>query len=194
MEMLQTFSDKEESDREIPVSLGVRDGCVWDEPGYWAYRRKILEKLYKPQEFYDFMKTCFRNSEFSEEAESALREIKDFELHTSEIVYNLSLLNDEALDIYRKHQEDSASAMKELASKALDCSGDPKHKNQLKFPFTYEIEEDGEKCIKIAEIVCSPHMKLIRRDSDLRIYFYWRDVRIGNGEKVLIGKIGGHPY
>lgn len=37
-------------------------------------------------------------------------------------------------------------------------------------------------------------MKLIRPDSDLRIYFFWFDDEIEKEEKVLIGHIGGHPY
>lgn len=40
----------------------------------------------------------------------------------------------------------------------------------------------------------NPHTKLIRRDSDLRIYCYWKDERIADGSKVLIGRIGRHPW
>ena len=195
MEILQTFTDyQEEKDCKIDISAGELAGCVWNEAGYWASRRKILEKMYKTQEFYEFMKTCFVNTEFSDHVKSALREIKNFPQHIHEIVYNLSLLNDEAIEIYEKHQRNEKEAMHELAAKARECTGDPSHREQLKFPFTYYIEEHGEKRSCVAEISCEPHMKLIHRGSDLRIYFYWRDFRIGNGEKVLIGKIGGHPY
>lgn len=44
------------------------------------------------------------------------------------------------------------------------------------------------------QVVCHPHFKLIRDDSDLRIYFQWKDSRVGNNEKVLIGRIGRHPW
>lgn len=54
--------------------------------------------------------------------------------------------------------------------------------------------QDVEKELAYVEIECSPHLKLIRKDSNLRIYFYWKDDRIGNGKKVLIGRIGRHPY
>ena len=75
------------------------------------------------------------------------------------------------------------------------CSGDPGHKEFLKFPFSYsEKESDGREYVKVKKITCSPHMKLIRRDSNLRIYFFWFDEEIGKGEKVLVGHIGGHPY
>lgn len=195
MEMFQTFSDpEEEKDYKIDISMGEQAGCAWNRTGYWTERRKILEGIHKTSDFYEFMKTCFVNTEFSGLVKSALREIKNFPLHTHEIVYNLSLLNDEAIEIYEKHQRNEKQAMRELASKALECTGDPHHKEQLKFPFTYYVEEQGEKYSYVAEITCEPHMKLIRKDSDLRIYFYWRDSRIANGQKVLVGKIGGHPY
>lgn len=193
--MLQDFTDHgEEKDDSIDISLGARSECVHDEAGYREKRREFLKGLHKVQDFQHFMKSCFINSEFSDNIGHALNKIPDFELHTSEIVENLALLNDYGIKIYKKHKGNEKDAMKELASKALDCSGDPKHKDKLKFPFSYESEENGKKVTYMAEVVCSPHMKLIRRDSDLRIYFYWQDDRISNGEKVLIGRIGGHPY
>lgn len=195
MELFQTFLQKEEEKNcTIHISMGIQSGCIWEEKGYWLERRKYLKGIRKTSEFYEFMRTCFVKTEFSDKVEHALREIEDFAQHTEEIVHNLSILNDEAIEIYEKHNCNSKEAMRELASKALDCSGDPKHKDLLKFPFSYFVEEAGERKEHIAEIICEPHMKLIRRDSNLRIYFYWRDNRIANGEKVLIGKIGGHPY
>ena len=81
-----------------------------------------------------------------------------------------------------------------LSAKILECSNDPNHRNQLVFKFAYEQSQDVEKELAYVEIECSPHLKLIRKDSNLRIYFYWKDDRIGNGKKVLIGRIGRHPY
>ena len=46
----------------------------------------------------------------------------------------------------------------------------------------------------IKDIGCSPHLKLIHPGSNLRIYFYWCDAVIGEGKKVLVGRIGRHPY
>ena len=39
-----------------------------------------------------------------------------------------------------------------------------------------------------------PHFKLIRDDSDLRVYFWWQDDEVGDGKKVLIGRVGRHPW
>ena len=62
---------------------------------------------------------------------------------------------------------------------------------KLVFEFRYEDEKNQ---VKYKEIACEPHLKLIRRDSNLRIYFYWADKDVGNDEKVLVGRIGSHPY
>ena len=42
--------------------------------------------------------------------------------------------------------------------------------------------------------MCEPHLKLINKGFNLRIYFQWKDEEVGRGEKVLVGRIGGHPY
>ena len=85
--------------------------------------------------------------------------------------------------------------MRELTARAVECTGDPAHKAFLKFPFSYcETGNDDEQNYMVKEIECSPHMKLLRPDSNLRIYFYWFDDKVGDGEKVLIGRIGSHPY
>ncbi len=192
-EIVQTMTDYQEKDCEINISLGSFDGCVCDEQNYWCKRRFFLKSLHKPSEFAHFMRTCFVKCEFSDDLDKGLKTVKDFKLHTSEIVDNLALLNDEALQIYRECG-DEKEAMRRLKAKALDCSGDPSHRKYLQFPFSYVIEENGKKCNYQLNITCEPHMKLIRKDSNLRIYFTWCNENVGSGDKVLIGRIGSHPY
>ena len=84
--------------------------------------------------------------------------------------------------------------MRILSSMLLECSGDPKHRESLFFPFTYYENLNGINTAQEKKILCEPHLKLIRRDSDLRIYFQWCDDQVGKGEKVLVGRIGRHPY
>ena len=81
-----------------------------------------------------------------------------------------------------------------LTSMLLECSDDPNHREHLWFPFTYVEMLDGETVKREKAVLCEPHLKLIRRDSDLRIYFWWCDDKVGKGEKVLVGHIGRHPY
>ena len=184
-----------EGDGEILISLGVYEDCASTVDEYKEKRRAFLAKMKNAEEFAAFMGSCFQNTVFSDNIISSMKKIPRFRECVGEIVFNLALLNDCAVKIYEKHNFNASEAMKELSARALECTGDPAHKAFLKFPFSYlDGENDIEERWQIKEIECSPHMKLIRRDSNLRIYFYWFDGSIGEGEKVLIGHIGAHPY
>lgn len=179
-------------DETINVSLGEMADCAYNWKSYADARRHILAEIDDPKLYCEFMQSCFLNCEFSVDIDKAIRQISRFSLYTSEITYNLSVLNDMALPIFLECGKNSKDAMAKLSTLTKECSGDPKHRKYLKFPFQYTSEDDDSELIK--EIVCEPHLKLVRRDSDLRIYFYWYDKDINNGEKVLIGRIGSHPY
>lgn len=115
-----------------------------------------------------------------------MKHIQNFPDHAEEITKNLAVLNDEAIKLYCRYKNNLKIAIDEISTKLLACSLDPAHRDSLWFSFTYEdIHTD---------VRCEPHLKLIRNDSDLRIYFYWKDDRIANGKKVLIGRIGRHPW
>ena len=114
--------------------------------------------------------------------------------NVKEITDNLSVLDDEALKLYKEYHTNLKEAMNILTAKLIECSPDPAHVSELLFPFMYEEQINGEDVAREKMVVCSPHLKLIRRDSNLRIYFEWCDKDVGKGEKVLIGRIGRHPY
>lgn len=183
-----------ENAKTITISLGTYDDLVSDLKMYIDARRDILKGISNPIEFESFMKSCFANSLFADNILSEMKNIADFSEHTEEIVNNLSVLNDEAIDLYKKYHNNLKIAMDILASKLLDCSPDPKHVKFLNFTFSYLENIKGENIAKCKEITCSPHLKLIHKGSDLRIYFYWCDKDVGKGEKVLVGRIGSHPY
>lgn len=182
-------------DGEIPISLGSYEECICTVDGYKEKRREFLAALTDVEEFAEFMESCFVNTVFSDHIVHSMRKIPKFRECTKQIVFNLALLNDHAIEIYERHNFNASKAMKELSVRAIQCTGDPSHKEYLKFPFSYfEDGNDNEQQCMIEEIECSPHMKLIRPDSNLRIYFYWFNDKIGDGEKVLVGHIGAHPY
>ena len=180
--------------KPITISLGTYDDLVSDLKTYIDARRDILKGISNPTEFESFMHSCFANSLFADDILSEMKKIADFSEHTEEIVNNLSVLNDEAIGLYKKYHNNLKKAMDILASKLLACSPDPNHLKFLNFKFSYLENIDGENVAKYKEITCSPHLKLINKGSDLRIYFYWCDKDVGNGEKVLVGRIGSHPY
>ncbi len=176
--------------KPITISLGTYDDLVSDLKTYIDARRDILKGISNPTEFESFMHSCFANSLFADDILSEMKKIADFSEHTEEIVNNLSVLNDEAIDLYKKYHNNLKKAMDILASKLLACSPDPNHLKFLNFKFSYLENINGENVAKYKEITCSPHLKLINKGSDLRIYFYWCDKDVGNGEKVLVGRIG----
>jgi hypothetical protein len=189
-----TEGNLEEECIQIAISLGKMDEAASTEKEYVQARRAILSTISNAAEYEQFMRSCFRKSTFADGILSEMKYIKDFSLHAKEITENLAVLNDEAVDLYQKYSMNLQTAIDILDKKLLACSLDPHHKNELKFKFTYYEILNGEEEAKVKEICCSPHLKLIRQDSDLRIYFYWCDEKVGAGEKVLVGRIGRHPY
>ncbi len=184
------YSD-ECSDKIINISFGELDGCVSDKCGYVAVRRSHLNSAKNVSEYFEFMWTCFKDCVFAEDVLNEMKNIKDFSLCKETITQNLAVLNDEALDLYKSNKNDLNKAVRELTAKLLECSLDPNHRKKLVFRFKYEDEDKRE---REKYITCEPHLKLIRKDSNLRIYFNWCDEDVAKGEKVLIGRIGSHPY
>ena len=161
----------EEEKQVISVSLGKYNSSAYDEKSYVLLRRNILKKIQNYSEFGEFMPTCFMNSIFADNIVSEMKYIADFSDHTEEIVNNLSVLNDEAIRLYEKYHDNLQEAMKILSAKLIECSPDPKHVDSLKFTFSYEEQINGENETKNKNITCSPHLKLIHKGSNLRIYF-----------------------
>lgn len=186
-------NDISDSNR-IDISFGKKEHAVSNLKEYLQERRRCLDKTKTVADYYEFMLTCFPNSVFAENMKSGLEGIQNFSAHKAEITKNLTVLDEEALILYEKYKHNLKEAIDILETKLLACSLDPNHRKELIFEFQYEEIENGEKIVKRKEICCEPHLKLIRLDSNLRIYFYWKDEQIGDGKKVLIGRIGGHPY
>ena len=177
---------------ENPVKKPARQAAGRGQ--YLARRRDILAGCMTCQEFSSFMKTCFPDIIFAEDIEKGIHGIADFgrSCVREAIVHDLGILNDEALNLYREYYPETGKMCQALGTKVLACSIDtPEHNKHLFFSFSYI---DNAKDVQIKDVLCSPHTKLIRKDSNLRIYFAWKDVDIGNNEKVLVGHIGGHPY
>ncbi|MCD7921520.1 MAG: hypothetical protein LUG27_03660 [Clostridiales bacterium] len=189
-----SYDDTVSFEHPIYISLGEFDGTAADKEEYLEKRRGYLSLCQTVEEYDRFMRSCFINSAFAKDIISEMSHIKDFSLCAEEITKCLSVLNDEAVDLYNKYHNNLKEAMNILSAKLLACSPDPGNSGKLNFVFAYEDQVNGKTVDRTKVINCSPHLKLIRRDSNLRIYFYWCDKDIDNGTKVLIGRIGRHPY
>lgn len=166
-----------------------RSACGLTE--YLRQRRSILTEIESPPEFYAFMTTCFSDSIFSDNVLAGLKGITNFtDVRVREaIVGDLGVLNDYALKIYQDRYPNFQAMYQDLGTRVVGCGPDPGHKGKLKFLFTYEVDED----VHTKVVCCSPHTKLLCKNSNLRIYFTWKDDDVAP-DKVLIGHIGRHPY
>ncbi len=162
---------------------------------YAKERQTYLKNIKNHADYGAFMKSCFPNCVFSTDCIKELAHIKNFSDNVAEITACLSLLNEKALNLYRQYSNDLSKAQAILQSELhRTCAPDPKHKKDLLFEFEYEMDKDNQRKTLHKTIECQPHFKLIRDNSNLRIYFFWKDDDIGNGKKVLIGRIGRHPW
>lgn len=185
----------QESENVIKCSCGSFEGGAGTLQEYAKRRQLFLRGISDNREYGRFMKTCFPNSIFGDGCEQELAHIKNFAYHKDEITDCLSLLDEKAISLYYEHQTNLLEAQNILQSMLQKtCAVDPKHKNELRFEFSYEQMVDGELQKKKKLVECQPHFKLIRDDSNLRVYFQWKDDVVGNGEKVLIGRVGRHPW
>lgn len=187
----------EKVSKENPIfcSCGKYEGAAADLIEYAKIRQGYLKMIKKHQEYAVFMRSCFPNSVFSEECDQELGYIKNFEESVEEITDCISLLDEKAVKLFLKYYKTPEYAMKVLQEElGRTCAPDPKHQKQLAFEFSYEKKIGSEIEERKKQVICHPHFKLIRDDSNLRVYFQWKDSEIGNGKKVLIGRIGRHPW
>lgn len=189
------ISSPKQSENIIGCSCGEYPEAASDLKEYAKKRQGYLKTLHKYADYVGFMRSCFPNSVFSEDCDAEFAHIEDFADNVDEITNCLSVLDEIAVRVYDENRDNIPLAMEIIKARlARECSPDPKHKKELKFRFQYEEEESGKNITKEKLIECQPHLKLIRKDSDLRIYFYWKDLQVGAGEKVLIGRVGRHGW
>lgn len=182
-------------EKPIHIALGIFPDCVSKVQEYIQERRGVLAAIRDVKEYEEFMQSCFINSCFADDILSEMKRINSFPNRTGEITNALGILNDNAVELYQQYSNHLETAMDILSTKLRrECAPDPKHADDLVFSFTYFEQLEGETVAKVKDVECSPHLKLINPGSNLRIYFYWCDEKIGSGKKVLVGRIGRHPY
>lgn len=181
--------------KNINITLGEFRAGVSTVEEYVHERREILCSIRKVTDYEAFMQSCFINSRFAKGILSAMKHISNFPDNTKEITKALGILNDDAVELYQQYSTRLEEAMRILSARLQrECAPDPKHSEDLRFTFTYSENIEGDKVAKTKDIECSPHLKLLHPGSDLRIHFYWCDDVIEDGKKVLVGRIGRHPY
>lgn len=180
---------------KIHITLGEFPPGVSNVREYIQERREILSSIRNVTDYESFMQSCFINSCFAVGILSEMKHIHNFPERAKEITKALGILNDEAITLYQQYSKSLDKAMHILSVHLQrECTPDPKHTKDLIFSFVYSEQIEGKTVAVTKDIECSPHLKLIHPGSNLRIYFYWCDAAIGEGKKVLVGRIGRHPY
>ena len=193
IKLVDDLSERQQN--EIWCSCGKYADTADDLNTYACKRQEYLESINNPYEYGEFMESCFPHSKFAIGCKKELRYIQKFDRCVVEITRCLSVLDRYALALYNKYHNDLSSATRELQAKLKDtvCAlQDPEHRKDLLFEF--ELEETKDRDAAVKKVECQPHFKLVRPDSDLRVYFYWRDSAIADGKKVLIGQVGRHAW
>lgn len=188
LEFFSKISKKEEDGDIIQCGLIECEDVVTNIEEYLDKRRSFLENLNDKEEYYGLLRTCFTNLMFSKECEDGFRRMERFDEVKKEIVSVLGILDDKANKLYIECKKDGSEASKHLTSIiGRTCSPDPGNKEKLEFTF-------AKKNNIVVKVCCHIHMKLLRDDSNCRIYFWWNDEKIDKKGKTLIGWIDGHPY
>lgn len=141
-------------------------------------------------ELFDWKKRCYPHLLFTEDSFSTNKQNPFRDPNPK--LYNQSIeclnyMNNNFDSIKSKSIEDRIS---ELNSAILDVSCTGKGSGEhIDFKKDVYIIKDGEK--KNYEAPCTPHFKLIRKDSNYRIYFSWGISDIKDDAFIIV-KLGGH--
>ena len=175
-------------------SSSSKDEIAVTRTAYLELRRRILSQVRNEREYSELMPSCFPNSIFSNQLTDGFH-VKNFRAHIEEITKCLAWLDENAIDIFLKYEKNEQKIRPVIEAALRESFGtDHNHHDVLGFTFEYQ-DPDSEEMELIRKVVfCEPHLKLIRDDSNLRIYFWWLDPDVEQGEKVLVGRIGTHPY
>lgn len=149
-------------------------------------------------ELFEWKRKCFPELLFSEDSFGNNNKgfgtnfQKDvFEKLYKQTVDCLIALNNQTNELIRLDVSNRISTLQTSLSN-IECSGKGSNEDKEYKKKVYTIKEvNGEKTQVESEIICTPHFKLIRRDSNFRIYFSWGNDKI-QAQKFIIVKVGSH--
>lgn len=149
-------------------------------------------------ELFEWKRKCFPELLFSEDSFGNNNKgfgtnfQKDvFEKLYKQTVDCLIALNNQTNELIRLDVSNRISTLQTSLSN-IECSGKGSNEDREYKKKVYTIKEvNGEKTQVECEIICTPHFKLIRRDSNFRIYFSWGNDKI-QAQKFIIVKVGSH--
>lgn len=156
------------------LALGVSYVC--DKKTYYLLKRHYLQSVPKKQ-LHSHFNECYPNLIFNSD-------IKEYNWNDytqqdiSEVINILTLLDEEGLSTYERYSRDAVKTLSHFQSKGFICSGES-------HPISRKAIIDDT----AIDLVCSPHFKIEKPNSNKRLYFAWGAV---NYNKLIIYHIGKH--
>lgn len=178
----------------IDVSLGTWPRAAGTLAEYLTGRRVLLSRSLDVGAYEKLLPSCFPNLIFAEKFLHRYKS-KEFSSYRGEIIECLSVLNDDTMERLQDGRYSKQKIIHAIEAATHRPVGmDPNHRSDLMFSFALYDSSNMRPTGEMIEVCCEPHLKLLQDNSDLRIYFNLDSRRIGCKDKILIGRIGGHPY
>lgn len=157
-----------------------------------TYYQKSAYYLANFSELFDWKKKCFPELLFTEDSFGEKHmafgnSSPDFKRLYRQTVCCLSTLNNKSEELIPLDNNQRILRL-QAALSDIQCSGKGSNENQ-KFKKKVFVMKDGQRCKY--DISCTPHFKLVRGDTDYRIYFSWGDKKIKENAFIVV-KVGEH--
>lgn len=156
------------------------------------YQRSALQLQNFP-ELFDWKKKCFPSLLFTEDSFGTNHKAFSndnpsiFKPIYEQAIHCLSILNNQANDFHSLSNEQKINTLQAQA-RNISCTGKGSNEKQ-EFKKNVFVTKDGS--TQKSKLSCQPHFKLIRNDSDFRIYFSWGDSQIKHNT-IIVVKLGDH--
>lgn len=181
--------------RQICVDSTLPDSLSNTTP-YTIHNKCELIKNYQESamyledfgELFDWTHKCFPILLFTSDSFGSNQKPFGSDSGNSELIQQticcLSILNNHYNELQKYSESERIAYLGTLLSHGITCSG--KGNNEaIKCNKRIRFHDEN------FTVSCSPHFKLIRRDSNYRIYFSWGTPKIKDHEFIVV-KIGGH--
>lgn len=159
--------------------------------------RRLLE-FENQVDFVEMLQRCFEKCIFSETVPSSVRRISrnKFNENKRNYIHHLSILNDDAFEIWEKEECTNNTAFCTIFQSATGISNSPENVRSTAeyryFLFNWRgLNDKGEIVNYNEKVQCEKHTKIEIYGKDAqRIYFEFKDT--GIEKNIMIGYIGNH--
>ena len=175
------------------LDLGEEEAAIHSKEELLKYYQDSAYELETFSDLFDWKNRCFPNLLFTEDSfgnnHMAFHNASepDYANLLSQTLQCLTVLNNDRIVYHAKEISEALPSMQAVLS-GISCTGKGGNETQKykKKVLAVKIDSQTEHTIP-----CHPHFKLIRGDSDYRIYFSWGNEDIKENTFIVV-KVGSH--